>query len=29
MNITILDDWQNTIPTLPAFKKVAGHTVKV
>ncbi|HEV8143066.1 MAG TPA: D-2-hydroxyacid dehydrogenase family protein, partial [Methylomirabilota bacterium] len=29
MNITILDDWQNTIPTLPAFKKVAGHNVKV
>jgi D-3-phosphoglycerate dehydrogenase / 2-oxoglutarate reductase len=29
MNITILDDWQNTIRTLPAFKKVAGHTVKI
>jgi D-3-phosphoglycerate dehydrogenase / 2-oxoglutarate reductase len=29
MNITILDDWQNTIPALPAFKKVAGHNVKV
>lgn len=29
MNITILDDWQDTIRTLPAFKKVAGHDVTV
>jgi D-3-phosphoglycerate dehydrogenase len=29
MNITILDDWQDTIRTLPAFKKVAAHDVTV
>ena len=29
MKITILDDWQDTIRTLPAFKKVAGHDVTV
>ncbi len=29
MNITILDDWQDTIRTLPAFKKVANHDVTV
>jgi D-3-phosphoglycerate dehydrogenase len=29
MNITILDDWQDTIRTLPAFKKVASHDVTV
>jgi D-3-phosphoglycerate dehydrogenase len=29
MKISILDDWQNTIRTLPAFKKVAGHDVTV
>lgn len=29
MKITILDDWQNTIRTLPAFKKVAAHEVTV
>jgi D-3-phosphoglycerate dehydrogenase len=29
MNIAILDDWQDTIRTLPAFKKVAGHEVRV
>ena len=29
MNITILDDWQDTIRTLPAFKKVADHDVTI
>ena len=29
MNITILDDWQDTIRSLPAFKKVADHNVTV
>jgi D-3-phosphoglycerate dehydrogenase len=29
MKITILDDWQDTIRTLPAFKKVANHDVTV
>jgi D-3-phosphoglycerate dehydrogenase / 2-oxoglutarate reductase len=29
MNITILDDWQDTIRTLPAFKKVADHNVTI
>jgi D-3-phosphoglycerate dehydrogenase len=29
MNITILDDWQDTIRTLPCFAKVAGHQVTV
>src|SRR5919106_4161136 len=29
MKITILDDWQDMIRTLPAFKKVAGHDVTV
>jgi D-3-phosphoglycerate dehydrogenase len=29
MNITILDDWQDTIRTLPAYKKVADHTVTI
>jgi len=29
MKIAILDDWQDTIRTLPAFKKVAGHDVTV
>jgi D-3-phosphoglycerate dehydrogenase len=29
MNITILDDWQDTIRTLPAFKKVANHDVTI
>jgi D-3-phosphoglycerate dehydrogenase len=29
MKITILDDWQDTIRTLPAFKKVASHDVTV
>ena len=29
MNIAILDDWQDTIRSLPAFKKVAGHNVTV
>jgi D-3-phosphoglycerate dehydrogenase len=29
MKITILDDWQDTIRTLPAFKNVAGHDVAV
>ena len=29
MNITILDDWQNTIRTLACFPKVAGHTVTI
>ena len=29
MKIAILDDWQDTIRTLPAFKKVAGHDVTI
>jgi len=29
MKIAILDDWQDTIRTLPAFKKVAAHDVTV
>jgi len=29
MNITILDDWQDTIRTLACFSKVAGHTVTI
>jgi len=29
MNITVLDDWQDTVRTLPAFQKVAGHNVTV
>src|SRR5688572_15411522 len=29
MNITILDDWQDTIRTLPCFAKVKGHAVTV
>ena len=29
MNITVLDDWQNTVRTLPAFAKVAGHNVTI
>ena len=29
MKITILDDWQDTIRGLPAFKKVADHDVTV
>jgi D-3-phosphoglycerate dehydrogenase len=29
MNITILDDHQDTIRTLPCFGKVAGHSVTV
>jgi len=29
MNITILDDWQDTIRTLACFPKVAGHTVTI
>jgi D-3-phosphoglycerate dehydrogenase len=29
MKIAILDDWQDTIRTLPAFKKLAGHDVTV
>ena len=29
MNITVLDDWQDTIRTLPSFRKVAGHDVTV
>jgi D-3-phosphoglycerate dehydrogenase len=29
MNITVLDDWQDTVRTLPAFKKVAGHDVTI
>ena len=27
MNITVLDDWQNSVRTLPSFRKVAGHAV--
>jgi D-3-phosphoglycerate dehydrogenase / 2-oxoglutarate reductase len=29
MNITILDDYQNTIRTLECFRKVAGHDVTI
>src|SRR5437667_2510566 len=29
MNITILDDYQDTIRTLACFPKVAGHTVTI
>ena len=29
MKITILDDWQDTIRTLPCFAKVAGHDVTI
>ena len=29
MRITILDDWQDTIRTLPCFQKLAGHAVTV
>jgi len=29
MNITILDDWQDTIRTLACFPKVAGHKVTI
>ena len=29
MNITVLDDWQNTVRTLPSFQKVAGHNVTI
>jgi D-3-phosphoglycerate dehydrogenase len=29
MNITVLDDYQDTVRTLPAFRKVAGHTVTI
>lgn len=29
MNITILDDYQDTIRTLASFKKVAGHSVTI
>jgi len=29
MNITILDDWQDTIRTLACFPKMAGHTVTI
>ena len=29
MNISILDDWQDTIRTLPCFAKVRGHDVTV
>ena len=29
MNIAILDDYFNTVPKLPAFRKLAGHRVKV
>lgn len=29
MKITILDDWQDTIRTLPAFKKVMAHDVTI
>jgi D-3-phosphoglycerate dehydrogenase len=29
MNITVLDDWQDTVRTLPSFAKVAGHRVTV
>jgi D-3-phosphoglycerate dehydrogenase len=29
MNITVLDDWQNTVRTLPAFARVADHQVTI
>ena len=29
MNITILDDYQDTIRTLPCFGKVAGHHITI
>src|SRR5438093_1104040 len=29
MNITILDDWQDTIRTLACFPRVAGHAVTI
>ena len=29
MNITILDDYQDTIRTLPCFQKIAHHNVKI
>ena len=29
MNITILDDYQNVVRTLDAFKKLAGHKVTI
>src|SRR5918992_1505954 len=29
MNVTILDDWFDTIRTLPCFAKLAGHDVTV
>lgn len=29
MNITVLDDWQDTVRTLPSFAKVAGHQVTI
>ncbi len=29
MKLTVLDDWQNTVRTLPAFAKVAGHDVTI
>ena len=29
MNITVFDDYQDTVRTLPSFRKVAGHTVTI
>ncbi|MEI6723587.1 MAG: D-2-hydroxyacid dehydrogenase family protein, partial [Betaproteobacteria bacterium] len=29
MNITILDDYFDTIRTLPCFAKLAGHSVTI
>ena len=29
MNIAVLDDYQNVVPTLDAFRKLSGHNVKV
>jgi D-3-phosphoglycerate dehydrogenase len=29
MNITVLDDWQDTVRTLPSYGKVAGHHVTI
>ena len=29
MNIAVLDDWQDTVRTLPSFRKVAGHQVTI
>jgi D-3-phosphoglycerate dehydrogenase len=29
MNITVLDDYQDTVRTLPAFRKVVGHNVTI